>query len=249
MSSKTPIHILNGDSLLHQMPESIQGQRIVMREALVDGTVNANSLDEFFQVRARFISENYPDSTSEEYVKKVVSEFEQMMNIDNDTEINLWFEDDLFCQVNFWFVTWLLRTVGKDKKLYLIRPDSLTPYGFAAYKPEQLPSLLEHRIPLSSTETIAALWEAYQHGNIEALKTLASELATDYPFIEHAVEAHIQRFPTEHSEGRPKETLKAIMKELDTEEFGPVFREFCKREAIYGFGDLQVKQLFDELKM
>ncbi|MGA1465893.1 MAG: hypothetical protein ACO363_09195, partial [Balneolaceae bacterium] len=27
--------------------------------------------------------------------------------------------------------------------------------------------------------------------------------------------------------------------------FGAVFREFQRREAIYGFGDLQVKRLFD----
>jgi len=37
------------------------------------------------------------------------------------------------------------------------------------------------------------------------------------------------------------------MKELETQDFGPVFREFTKRESIYGYGDLQVKRLFDEL--
>jgi hypothetical protein len=29
--------------------------------------------------------------------------------------------------------------------------------------------------------------------------------------------------------------------------FGTVFQEFCKRESIYGFGDLQVKRIFDEV--
>ena len=38
------------------------------------------------------------------------------------------------------------------------------------------------------------------------------------------------------------------MKELETEEFEPVFYEFCKRESIYGFGDLQVKKLIREIK-
>jgi hypothetical protein len=38
------------------------------------------------------------------------------------------------------------------------------------------------------------------------------------------------------------------MEDLETDEFGPVFKEFNKRESIYGFGDLQVKRIFDEIK-
>lgn len=52
---------------------------------------------------------------------------------------------------------------------------------------------------------------------------------------------------TYQNAGRPIQSLITIMKELDTEEFGPVLREFNKRESIYGFGDLQVKRLFDEI--
>lgn len=43
------------------------------------------------------------------------------------------------------------------------------------------------------------------------------------------------------------QALQQIIDELGTEEFTLVFREFCKREGIYGFGDLQVKRLYDEL--
>ena len=38
------------------------------------------------------------------------------------------------------------------------------------------------------------------------------------------------------------------MDELNTEQFGLIFKEFCNRESIYGFGDLQVKRLLDEIK-
>ena len=74
------------------------------------------------------------------------------------------------------------------------------------------------------------------------------ELENKYPFILPAVEAHIERIVTTGNIGRPTQSLIAIMKELETEEFGPVFKEFNKRESIYGFGDLQVKRLFDEIK-
>ncbi len=75
----------------------------------------------------------------------------------------------------------------------------------------------------------------------------AIELKNEYPFILPAVQAHIDRLPKNGNPGRPVRTLIEIMHELQTEEFGPVFREFCRRESIYGFGDLQVKQLFDDI--
>ena len=68
-----------------------------------------------------------------------------------------------------------------------------------------------------------------------------------YPFILPAVQANVERKRTNENAGRPIQSLIAIMKDLKSEEFGPVFREFNKRESIYGFGDLQVKRLFDEL--
>ena len=51
-----PIHILNGDCLLEQFPEEIMGSRIVCRECLVDGDVQGSDLEEFFRIRAEFIS-------------------------------------------------------------------------------------------------------------------------------------------------------------------------------------------------
>ncbi len=39
------------------------------------------------------------------------------------------------------------------------------------------------------------------------------------------------------------------MEGLQTQNFGLIFREFCKREGIYGFGDLQVKRLLEEIQV
>ena len=37
------------------------------------------------------------------------------------------------------------------------------------------------------------------------------------------------------------------MEEYGTEEFAVVFQEFCRRESRYGYGDLQVKRIFDQV--
>jgi hypothetical protein len=57
----------------------------------------------------------------------------------------------------------------------------------------------------------------------------------------------LARIPTENNPGRPVQSLLEIMDELGTTDFGLIFKEFNKREAIYGFGDLQVKRLLDGL--
>ena len=241
-------HILNGDALKEQFPKEIPGERIVARECLVDGNVAGDTLDRFFRTRAQFITEFYGDASEQDYYRESVAEFEKIRSLPDHAIINLWFEDDLFCQVNFWFVVYLLSTTGSHHQVFLVRPDTHTPYGFGALDRAGLISLHGRRVPLWESDKVAGLWIAYQKGDTDELLSLAKALEATYPFILPAVKAHVDRIPAEGNKGRPARSLLQIMNELNTDEFGPVFREFCKRESIYGFGDLQVKRLYDEVK-
>jgi len=243
---KTQYHILNGDSLKQPFPERIQGEVIVFRECLVDGNVKGNDLDELFASRAKFISQSY-GGTEQDYYDKAVPEFKKIQNITDDVDINLWFEEDLFCQVNFWFTINLLSQSEKNNSIYLIKPEKHNQYGFGGLDESQLVSIYENRLLLTELDRLADLWKLYQKNDLEQLLKTTKQLESKYPFILTAVKAHIERIPTEGSLGRPSQSLIQIMKELKTEEFGTVFREFNKRENIYGFGDLQVKRLIDLL--
>ncbi len=241
-------HILNGDSLKQQFPENIQGEIIVARECLVDGNVQGNSLAELFRSRAQFISLNYEGYNEKDYYEKTVLEFQKIQSISDNADINLWFEDDLFCQVNFWFVINLLSKSDLNYPTFLIRPKTHSQYGFAGLNKSELISVYESRFLLTELDELANLWVFYQNNDTENMLNTARDLENRYPFILPAVKAHIERIPTEGKLGKPSQSLIQIMKELETEEFGPVFKEFSKRESIYGFGDLQVKRLFDEIK-
>jgi hypothetical protein len=59
---------------------SIKGEIIVCREALVYGDLKADSLEAFWKIRAKSISEDYKVS-KESYYQKSVSEFEKILNI------------------------------------------------------------------------------------------------------------------------------------------------------------------------
>nr|WP_319266391.1 DUF1835 domain-containing protein [uncultured Draconibacterium sp.] len=241
-------HILNGDSLKEHFPESIQGKIIVAKECLVDGSVKGKSLTDFFKTRAEFISSNYDGCTEQDYFEKTVPEFQKMQKIPDYSDINLWFEDDLFCQVNFWFTVNLIFNSLRSSKVFLIRPAIHNQFGFGGLSEIELINAYKQKTQITELDKIALLWNFYQNNDIEELVKTANKLAQKYPFILNAVEAHINRIPNENGPGRPKQTLIEIMNELGTDSFGAVFKEFNKRESIYGFGDLQVKRLFDEVK-
>ena len=236
------VHILNGDSLYAKFPPVLSGNKLVFRECLVDGPVKAPTLSSFYKQRALFLSEEYKACTKEEYYSVSVNGFESIQQIPENSAINLWFEEDLFCQVNLWFVFQLLRD-KVDCSLSLVLPDSRSPYGFAAYTEDQLVGLYENRMPILELPILLQLWSDYSQGKLTALQKTASLLPSDYSFIQRAVTAHSHRIPAGDSLGLPLETLQAIKSDLQTDHFGTIFLEFQKRLPIYGYGDLQVARL------
>jgi len=238
-------HILNGDCLKEQFPHTLEGELIVFRECLVDGPVAAKSMEELYTRRAHFIATYHTNFKEETYYQKTVSEIEKIKDIPSGSKVNLWFEDDLFCQVNLWFILSLLK--NKNLSMFLIRPQEHTRYGFGKYTGIGLTELFQKKIPIHKDSNLFRLWSYYQENRLTELMHIAESLQDEYPFVVEAVIAHIERIPSKNSIGRPKLVLKAIRAELQTDDFGTLFTEFNKREPIYGFGDLQVKRLWDEM--
>lgn len=242
--------ILNGDALKEQFPDTIKGEIIVARECLVDGDVSGVNLSTLFQSRAQFISENYQGYTLEDYYDKSATEFQKIQHLPEGSEINLWFEDDLFCQVNLWFVLHLIYQHYGNQQVYLIRPKSNFEYNFGTMTREELVSAFRNKVKIKFHELkeLGKLWKLYQQDDCNEMIGVAEGLSGRFQFLVSAVKAHRDRLPMDEKPGRPAQTLIQIMKELNTTDFALIFKEFNKREAIYGFGDLQVKRMFDEIR-
>jgi len=150
-----PYHILNGDALREHFPEAMNNNLIVARECLVDGEVEGNTLEEIYLTRATFLSQNY-GGTIKDYYDKTVPEFQKIIDLDDDVVVNLWFEDDLFCQVNFWFVVHLFVHHKKDNRLYLVRPKEHSSYGFGGLNADELMSIYRDRILIANKQDLAA---------------------------------------------------------------------------------------------
>ncbi|MEQ9426721.1 MAG: DUF1835 domain-containing protein [Cyclobacteriaceae bacterium] len=236
-------HILNGDALRDQFP-NIRGELIVAKECLVDGDVQGDTHTEFWETRSRYLKSVY-GTTRDVYYSKTVSEFEKILEIKNSSQVNLWFERDLFCQVNLWFCCWLL----KDKKIesYLVSPKHMAGWnGFGGMNSEELKMAFTDKLRLSDNDVLlfSDCWLAYQNNDNEKLAGLSN--SDRFPYLEEVVHAHNQRIDNGNA-GRPERVLRDIMEEKNTIDFNIIFPEFNRREGIYGFSDLQVKRILDKI--
>lgn len=243
------LHILNGDSLADKFPNDIHGEKAIARECLVDGPVKANSLEELWVIREEFLSKNYGSSDGKGYFDNVVPEFEKILTAATNTKVYCWFELDLFCQVNLWFVMHLLE---KHKgEVYLVLPNKADiRFGFAELSEREMEEHYRNARLLTKNERaiLGHLWTLYQLNHIDEALTLTKQASYELAFLPDAVQAWKDSIPHGEYPGRPKALLIEIMKEFKTEEFRKIFLEFIKRAPIYGFGDLQVKRLLDEIK-
>lgn len=238
-------HILPGDSLVEEFRKTnIYGEVIVCREALISGPVDADSLDEFWQQRARFILTEYGDDEIE-YLEKTAAELNKLTELDSGDEVNLWFEYELFCSVNLWFCLSLLKETSA--KIYRVEPIGLDEDkrwdGFGMFDADDLQACFEMRAKLIEPEVEfgAKLWDTYRQKNEVKVKQIArNEHASAFPYLgEVAAAANEQDI-------QPLEILRSITSQGERD-FGKIFVEFKKRAGVYGYGDLQVKRLLDQL--
>ncbi len=237
-------HILNGDALKEQFPSEISNEIYILRECLIDGPVSADSSEEFYQLRADFISTEYKVCSSEDYYKMSVQEFEKIEAIPSGSEVVLWFEEDLFCQINLWFALSLLTSSDNEYKISLVFPGQLNQYSFADLDQIELINLYRQRrvVLLSEVQQFVLLWKLFQEGSYEKLLLTISSLKDSYPFLKLAADS-----VADLKNGAVEEYIRSLIGELKTDEFEPLFREFTKRYSQFGFGDLQFKRILGKL--
>lgn len=242
------LHILNGDALADQLPDTVGGKRLIMREAMIEGPVHTYDSPDFLQQRGHYFEAQYTMPAGS-YNADMRPQLEAIARLPGHTEVNLWFEQDLFCQTNLWYCCHLLQAQTLSGPVYLVLAPAHSPYSFGALQPADLPSLLEQRQVLSSAQLVffAQLWEAYATQQLAALKSLAQQAPDRLSFVRAAVAAQVDRYPAEGGPGRPERALLQIINQDSPASFGRVFQAFCKQEAVYGFGDLQVKKMYDAL--
>jgi len=66
--------------------------------------------------------------------------------------------------------------------------------------------------------------------------------------LPEVISAHLERIPDDGNIGRPQQTVIDILNEGKTN-FHEIYEAFWKRDAIYGFGDMQVYNMLKEMEI
>ena len=238
------LHVLPGDAILETFREAgIAGEIIVCREALADGPVKASSIAEFWRLRDEYLSDAHSDSTVD-YKRDVLAELKRLSEAAAGDEVNLWFEHELFCQVNLWFCLSLLESSGANvfRVLPKVSPGHGKWDGFAHAGSGDLLDAFASRVQLGSDDlkTASGLWRAYQSRDNGELLRLSEYSSPSFPYIKEVCEAAVSR------DSLPLEVLASIRSD-GIYSFNDTFAEFKTRAGVFGYGDEQVKRMLAEL--
>ncbi|WP_420322630.1 DUF1835 domain-containing protein [Flagellimonas sp.] len=253
---KSLLHITNGDNFTSKLQSlDFKGDIITWREMLCEGKTLCNvGSESFWKTRFEFLNKNYKVSKSW-FVEKTLKEYRSLCNHKQQDQIVLWFEYDLFCQINMLAVLSWLKTHRRHAEISLVcsgnEDESDKLYGLGELSDEKLLQLYENRTILSQDDIEYAdyVWQLYCSDNPIRLENLINHNNFQFEYLSDALKAHLKRFPTIKNglnalENRVLQT--AISKKPKTRK--ELLGEVLTNQGYYGFGDTQYERIITSLK-
>ena len=200
---KSLLHITNGDSFTSKLQSlQLQGDIITWREMLCEGkTLCTVGSESFWKTRFEFLNKNYKISKSW-FVEKTLKEYRSLCNHKQQDHIVLWFEYDLFCQINMLAVLSWLKTHRRHAEISLVcsgkEDDSDKFYGLSELSDEKLMALYKDRTMLTQDDIEYAdyVWQLYCSDNPIRLENLINNDNFQFEYLSDALKTHLKRFPT-----------------------------------------------------
>jgi len=178
-------------------------------------------------------------------------------DLSNYNEVVLWFEYDLFCQVNLLALcTYLLKSFRKDINYYLVctgkekgknQLQSLSDYNSKDYK-----FLFENKLKLTKNNLLFAetCWNLYVENDFEKLKNFDFNKVSKFAYLQLAINQHLQRFSKQNGLNQIENKILEIIHSGLTGKTQIIKQLLIwqHKETVYGFGDLQYFRLLKKLK-
>lgn len=241
------LHIHNGDSTANTLKEfGFPGEHKAFREVLMEGpTPKGLSDDEWMTVRARFLAGAY-EMASEKCEKDLREQNAWLSRFSEHDETILWFEHDLFCQINLiYLLDWFSKRSMEKTRLSLICvgefPGVEDFRGLGQLTGQQLASLFDERHEVTEPELslAARAWTAYCSAVPTEIERLIDNDTSAMPFLGHALRLHLARFPSvKNGLGRVENKALELISN-GALGFKSLFPKFGKAESAYGMGDSQ----------
>jgi hypothetical protein len=249
------LHILNGDATAEKFrPSGIGGDIIVWREELSEGPAPGGVPEkQFWEARAAHIFSSYGEDGSN-YRKKVLDELERFNSISRYKEIVLWFEFDLFCQINLMYILNYLKGKNLSSTISLVCIENYPGIdnfkGLGELSPSQLEDLLQERKVLNKQdlESASSFWKAYSSNDPSSLEKLPEYVFKNFPLLKPALIAHLERFPSvENGLNRIEQKILYLVS-AKARTRNELFLHFWEKDKIYGMGDYQLMNYLKQME-
>lgn len=240
------LHLTNGDCVAVPLRESAVGGEVsISADVLHEGPAPAGlSAERWRKVRARYLAESGYEGYDE--CLRDLAEWDRKIDeARNYDEVVLWFEHDLFDQLNLIRLLALLSErplVGTRLSLVCIGEyPGIEPFhGLGQLAPEQLAALFEERVPVSRAQIDLAreAWLAFCSSDPSGVEALLARDTGALPFLAGALRRHLEEFPStlDGLSRTERQSLAAIADEPLT--FSALFRAVQGMEERVFQGDL-----------
>ncbi len=250
------LHITNGDSFTKRLKSlKLKGDIITWREMLCEGkTLTSVGSESFWKTRFDFLHKNYK-VTKSIFIEKTLKEYRSLCNHKQQDQIVLWFEYDLFCQVNMIAVISWLKTHRKYAQISLVcsgkEDETDKMYGLNDLNDEQLRALYETKTVLKQGDIEYAdyVWQLYCSDNPIRLENLSDFDNYQFQYLSEGIKAHLHRFPTIKNGLNDMENnilLQAAEKKPESKK--KFLSTLLQNQGILGFGDSQYDRAIGRLK-
>jgi hypothetical protein len=232
------LNITNGDSAVTTLSDAgIPGKIIAWRDVLHEGKVDSSlSLDALSKERARFIAERGWGDFS--HVSGDFAERDRIIqHLDYFDEITLWFEDDLYDQLQLiQLLDFFSRGAAGAKKLTLIVVDGYIP-PLSASKLKELDGARE-QVTAEQFELGQRAWKAFGSSDPQRVVDLLADDTSGLPYLAPALRRHLEEFPSlENGLSRSEREALTVIAEGFTTPIAAFLEVAKKQESIF-LGDI-----------
>ncbi|GLU44714.1 DUF1835 domain-containing protein [Allomuricauda sp. NBRC 101325] len=250
------LHITNGDNFTSKLQSlDLKGDVITWREMLCEGKTLCNvGSESFWKTRFEFLNKNYKVSKSW-FVEKTLKEYRSLCNHKQQDQIVLWFEYDLFCQINMLAVLSWLKTHRRHAQIALVcsgkedKSDKM--YGLNELSDEKLLELYKNKTVLSQDDIEYAdyIWQLYCSDNPIRLENQIANNDFQFDYLSEALKTHLKRFPTiKNGLNELENHVLEVAMETKPKSKKELMTELISNQGFYGFGDTQYERIVTSIR-
>ncbi len=255
--SSSILHITNGDSTTNYIKSlQFKGEFVTWREMLCEGKTSIDvGSESFWKTRFEFLKSSYRIS-KKTFIDFTLKEYRNLCQKSEQKEIVLWFEFDLFCQINMIAIISWIKRYRKGEKISLVCSGNVEgsklPLGITDLNKTQVLKHFKNRVVLSQDDIEYAdyVWQLYCSDSPLRLETVHKfNPMSPFVYLTDALHIHLQRFPSiENGLNVVENYILQTANKSQALSKQELVTNLLENNQILGFGDLQYQQKLEQMK-